>query len=348
MKKKPFFKSNLKNSLTTILVGLIFCFFGWVTQQVNVTQLPEQSGSTHIYASENNDDLRRLFSSAIDSAQESITLLVYSFTDESIIQALRNKAKKGVNVEVIVDAKASPHIAQRLGPDITTLRRAGAGLMHCKWLVIDKKLTLVGSANMTGDSLRTHSNLVLGINHEALAQFVTAKAKSLKESGKGPFFPIQNFQVGGQNIELWFLPDNAPLALTRLKSLMRASQKTIRVAMFTWTRRDFAHELVRAAKRGVKVQAVIDRTSGMGVSAQTVQFLKNNDIDVRLSNGVGLLHHKFMTIDGRTLVNGSANWTKAAFGSNDDSFIVVEDLTEKQKEKLEDEWSVLYADSNAA
>lgn len=193
-----------------------------------------------------------------------------------------------------------------------------------------------------------HSNLVLGMECPSLAAFITEKANSMNESDKGQGFYHQSFSIGEQEAEFWFLPDDAPTAVRRIKDLIRSAQKTIHVAMFTWTRMDFAHEIIRAAKRGVHVQVVIDQNCGKGSSAKVVQFLKENNIDVRLSKGLGFLHHKFMKIDSHVLVDGSANWTKAAFQNNDDCFIVLEGLTPKQVEKLDDEWKVLYADSQPA
>lgn len=345
-KKQPRPRSSkLKKTLTSFLVGLVFTFFAWTTHTVNTVQLPDPGVTTELYASEVRDDLRSVFLSAIASSNSSIHLLVYTLTDQAIIRALKEKAEKGVDVKVIVDAKASPYAAQELGQRVNTLRRLGVGLMHDKILVVDNKFVWIGSANMTGDSLKTHSNLVLGMHSPALADHLIAKAESLPEAGKGDFFPYKEFQIGGQKLECYFLPDEAKNGLQRIKELIRSAKKTVRVAMFTWTRQDLAHEVIKAAKRGVKVQVVIDNNSGKGASAQIVKLLKQNGIDVHLSQGVGLLHHKFMVVDKKVLVNGSANWTKAAFGTNDDCFLVLNDLSTRQAEKLEQEWKILYADS---
>lgn len=352
MKKKHKSKTPRRNNsnrlILSFLVAAVLSFAAWATNTATAVRLPDAGVASEIYASENQEDLRHLFRTAIESAKESVYLLVYTLTDESIIQALKARAANGVKVEVIVDAKASPFAAQKLGNDVKTLRRLGVGLMHCKILIVDKHLVWIGSANMTRDSLQMHSNLVIGMDSPALADYLITKAVSQVEAGRSTSLHHQTFRVGGQDIEFWFLPDDATLALRRIKDLIRTAEKTIRVAMFTWTRIDFAHEIIRAAKRGVKVQVVIDNNSGKGASAKVVQLLKDNGIDVRMSKGIGLLHHKFMEVDRSTLVNGSANWTRAAFGSNDDCFLIIDDLTTSQREKLDDEWKVLYADSEAA
>jgi phosphatidylserine/phosphatidylglycerophosphate/cardiolipin synthase-like enzyme len=108
--------------------------------------------------------------------------------------------------------------------------------------------------------------------------------------------------------------------------------------MFMWTRRDFAHEIVQAKNRGVKVEVVIDNHNGHGAGASIVDFLKKEGVNVSLSKGNGLLHHKMMVVDNHTLVIGSANWTKRAFKENDDCFLILTPLKEAQQKKLEGLW----------
>jgi cardiolipin synthase A/B len=92
---------------------------------------------------------------------------------------------------------------------------------------------------------------------------------------------------------------------------------------------------------------VIDHYSGKGASAKIAALLKKNNVPTSLSPGGALLHHKFLYIDGKTLVNGSANWTKAAFAQNDDCFLVIHDLTQEQHDQMEDLWSIIQNSSIA-
>ncbi len=82
--------------------------------------------------------------------------------------------------------------------------------------------------------------------------------------------------------------------------------------MFTWTRMDFAHAVIEAANRGISVDVVIDSNQGKGASSRIVDLFKNSKVNVALSQGGPLLHHKFLYIDNNLLVNGSANWTRDA------------------------------------
>ena len=322
----------------------VFLFFSLVSLK-SETPFPSASSSeVSLYANQLDDNLTDLFTSAIDKAEDSVLLIVYSLTDKKIIDSLKNISKKGVAVRVICDAKTSPNVNFKLGSKIETLQRFSTGLMHQKILVIDRRKIWIGSANMTLESLKLHGNLVSEINDESLASYLISKAHTMKLEGLTQPIQKKDFIFDTQKIEMWFLPDNkeAPLYL---KNLIDSAKKTLKIAMFTWTRNDLAEAVIKASKRGVKTEVAIDNCSGKGASAKIVTLLKDNKIDIVLSRGGPLLHHKFLYIDEAILVNGSANWTKAAFTKNDDCFMVIHPLTQQQIEKMEALWKVIKRDS---
>lgn len=341
-KKSP--RKKIKKFTVGTLIALIAAALIWTQNNFKESPPPQPGEPASLYANQTKDNLVNTFCSAIDSAKESVSLVVYALTDPHVIAALKKKSQEGVNVRVVCDAQASPYITRKLGPAISTIRRFGPGLMHQKMLVIDNKQTWIGSANMTTDSLTSHGNLVLAFDNSHLASLVTKKAHSLQTEGKAPAFPHEELNIGNQNVELWFLPDNKDASL-RLKQLIRTAQKTIRVAMFTWTRLDLANTIADAARRGVDCEIVIDHYSGKGASAPVVDFFKTKGMKVGLSRGGPLLHHKFLYIDGKTLVNGSANWTKAAFSKNDDCFMILHDLNEQQRSQMDTLWQVIYTEA---
>jgi hypothetical protein len=51
--------------------------------------------------------------------------------------------------------------------------------------------------------------------------------------------------VGGQDIELWLLPDLRGKALTDLKFQLRRARKSIKLALFTLTHPDLCDEMLR-------------------------------------------------------------------------------------------------------
>lgn len=341
----PFPKLIKKSSLTGLILLLAWTLYQLMEQHHSTqpVKLPSSNAPVELYSNQTQDDLTHLFQHAIESANESITLIIYALTDPTIIQALQQKSDAGIQLYIVCDAKASPGISRHF-PQATIVKRFGQGLMHQKILIIDNKQIWLGSANLTTSSLTVHDNLIMSLENPALAQALTARAKSMDEEGGYTPLLHRETTAGPQNLELWVLPDD-PDAVKRMINLFRSAQKSIKVAMFTWTRVDFTEELIAAAQRGVKVEAVIDRYSGKGASAKIVRLLEEGGIPILLSTGHKLLHHKFAYIDDSILVNGSANWTNAAFKQNDDYFIILYPLTSEQQAKMNQLWSVLLRES---
>ena len=347
MKKKRQKKINSKaisKAILTLGTFLILSGFLWVTDYLTTPTLPKADEPPILLSNQVRTDLTQSLVGAIKEAKKSVLLIVYTLTDSKIINALNEKAISGAKVKVIVDGRASPFVDRKLSSNIQVLKRFGDGLMHLKILVIDESHVYVGSANMTSDSLRMHGNLVLAVVNPALASYLQDKANLIKEEGSGTRLPHSSFLNGDQKIECWFLPDNKD-AIYRLLNLIQGAEKTIQVAMFTWTRKDLANALIQAKDRGVKVEIVLDHYAARGAGASIVKLFEKAKQEVRLSQGTPLLHHKFMLIDGKTLVNGSANWTKAAFTQNDDCFMVLNNLTENQQETMKSLWHVIRHES---
>lgn len=346
MKKHKPKKSFLAKAFVSLLVCLVMLCIMWLTENATPSiPSPQADRPAALYAHETQTDLRDVFSSGIKDAKQSILLIIYSLTDPTIIDALQQKAQQGINVCVICDAKASPGVRSRLGPKITVHKRISDGLMHQKILVIDKAHVWIGSANMTTESLQLHGNLVTTFHCPEMASVIAEKALSLSDDdGTGKEYPHQIFNIFGQPTELCFFPDDTQ-GVSRLLRLIQTAEKTVRVAMFTWTRQDLVEAVSEAKLRGVDVEVVLDYHSGKGTSSKVAKMLHKNGVPTYLGQGNGLLHHKFLYVDGKTLVNGSANWTKAAFTKNDDCYIILHDLTEQQKQFMDTLWKTIVADS---
>lgn len=298
---------------------------------------PKESG---IYSTDLDDSIEKAVVHDIQNAKESITLLTYSISDFEVIKNLKNQKKKGLDVNVLIDCNASPKAARYLLPEINPIRRECKGLMHYKFLVIDHRYVWVGSTNMTKDSLRYHSNVMQRLDYPRLAQEIENRFINIGKPGFSKKFPP--FMDG--NFELWLLPDSD--GVTKIKDLIRSAKKTIQIAMYTFTREDFADTLIRAKNRGVRVEVIMDRGMATGASQKTYKLLTANGIPVRTNKGQGLMHHKFMLIDDQIWVHGSANWTKAAFTQNDDYFIVQRSLSPTILGEVQAIWKALITNSN--
>ncbi len=297
---------------------------------------PTENAPIVLCSNQADDDLKATLKEAILNAKSSIVMLMFSLTDNDILQALKQKAEEGVQVTIIHDAVATQDIAFKVGPKVTLRPRREKGLMHDKIISIDHEQVWLGSANCTKESLTVHANLMLGIHSKVFSQAIEEKAQAMLIRKNYRTAPVIT-KTKDQTIEWWFFPDD-PKGLERLKDLLKTANKTIKVAMFTFTQPDLIHTLIDAHKRGVTVTVVLDEESSKRTSNKAFLQLKKAGLRVYVSARTGLLHHKMVIIDDNTLGVGSANWTKAAFFSNDDNLCFLFDLTDGQKRKLDLLW----------
>lgn len=89
------------------------------------------------------------------------------------------------------------------------------------------------------------------------------------------------------------------------------AQLTIDVAVFDLRLPSFVDALVRAAKRGVKVQALVDYSANSGSADFTdaIRELEKGGVSVVKEHRSALMHNKFAIIDDRLLWTGSMNFT---------------------------------------
>lgn len=303
-------------------------FFTWIAYASTHPSLPCKNHPLTLYSNQCKDDLKLVFLRAIQSAKSSIFIIIYGLTDKEVIDALKAKAAEGIVVKIFYDPSGSKHLEDQL-PGLA-LPLKSSGLMHKKILVIDHKKVLLGSANLTETSLSMHDNLVLGLYHKGLGSFFE---KSLLDNYR--------FDIKGQPIELWSLPEPQKKALDRILSEINSAKTSLRICMFTFTNKDILQALLNAKARGVKIEVAFDYYSARGSSKETLDALKVGGVDTYTSKGGKLLHHKWCLIDSNTLILGSTNWTGAAFSKNDDCMIFLHDLTPPQKKVMEKIWNTL-------
>ena len=326
-----------------ILLFLFLAIHFYTKETLNVSEGALPGEATRFYSPQNKDNLEDTLVDHINKAKSSVVLFTYTLRSAKIIQALNQAAKReNMRVDVVFDSQASKGTEKKLNPEVHAIARGFKGLMHLKLLIIDGHHTWIGSANMTRESLKSQANLITHLNNETFAKAVLLKGEQvLGTPYEGPI-PPQIYHIGGQTLELRFLPDDQT-AILRIKELIRSAKKSIRVAMYTFTREDLADTLIHAAKRGVEVEVVLDLSQSRKTNKKIVDLLQKNNISVALKDTGGLMHHKFMWIDDETLEHGSANWTKAAFKDNDDYIVIIKPLTPHQKEVMSKIWNGFYA-----
>jgi phosphatidylserine/phosphatidylglycerophosphate/cardiolipin synthase-like enzyme len=101
------------------------------------------------------------------------------------------------------------------------------------------------------------------------------------------------------------------------------------------------NKLAYARSRGVDVRVVVDDETAKSYP-QTIDFLKNSGIAVKLDESSGrTTHAKLVIIDGKAVLVGSHNWTESALSYNHEASVLIisQDIAEKFEEYFESIWS---------
>ncbi|MDP3542300.1 MAG: phospholipase D-like domain-containing protein [Elusimicrobiota bacterium] len=137
--------------------------------------------------------------------------------------------------------------------------------------------------------------------------------------------PVPNVSFNGLSLKSvqFSRTDRIPVSLV---AAIDRTEKTLLLALYDIRLSEVAEALLRAKARGVEIRLVYDEGhakpavpgAGSGPSAE-YQALVDAGVPVRLLKGggsFGIMHHKYALFDGRLLMTGSFNWTRAADDRN--------------------------------
>jgi len=244
----------------------------------------------------------------------------------------------------------------------------GSGLMHHKFVIIDNRTIVTGSANFTVGGIhreptesesRGNVNHLLRIESPILASLFREEFDILWGDGPGgqtdsifgvrkPLRPARTVAVGDSNITVQFSPTSKrqPWKLSSnglIAQTIAQANQSVDLALFVFSEQGIADALQGASQRGTRIRALIDPSFAfrpysealdlMGYSlTQACKAEKDNQPWAKPLNTVGVpkllpgdsLHHKFAVLDGRAVITGSHNWSKAANSTNDETVLMID------------------------
>lgn len=117
----------------------------------------------------------------------------------------------------------------------------------------------------------------------------------------------------------YFSPGEACLAAI-LGHLGRA-RSTLDICVFTITDDRIARAILEAHARRVRVRIITDNDKQYD-GGSDIGRLRGAGIALKVDETEHHMHHKFVIVDGATLLNGSYNWTRSASAFNEENLIV--------------------------
>lgn len=275
--------------------------------------------------------------SAIDSAQHSIDLVMYGFTDKTLLDALIQEKLKGRNLRIILEK--NPYKAEDENhATITTLKThqipwqgeiSPYQLIHQKTLILDNKKALVMTFNFTHGTFKNQRNFALVIDD-------AKKINGIKSifSADWNHIPYVN-----SSSDIILSPDNSRM---QLQSLISRAHEHIRIYAQNINDYKIVGALAKAAKKGVKVEII---TSGKMREKQS-HYLTRSGVEIYYHKTL-IIHAKVLMIDNDLAVIGSINLTRHSLDENRELAIITHDpmvlkqLTQTfNKDKATDKFSI--------
>jgi phosphatidylserine/phosphatidylglycerophosphate/cardiolipin synthase-like enzyme len=124
------------------------------------------------------------------------------------------------------------------------------------------------------------------------------------------------------SVEVYFSPRGG--CTEACVAAIATAKKSIYVQAYSFTSAPIAAALVEAKKRGVKIEAVLDK-SQRGEKYTEADFIAHHDIPTFIDAKHAIAHNKVMVIDEAVVITGSFNFTKAAETSNAENMLVIHD-----------------------
>ena len=122
------------------------------------------------------------------------------------------------------------------------------------------------------------------------------------------------------SIQAFFSPDGG--CTEAVVSVLNGAKSTVLVQAYSFTSAPIAKALVDAQRRGIDVRVILDK-SQKGAQYSSADFLAHAAVPVWIDDKHAIAHNKVMIIDGRTVITGSFNFTKAAEEKNAENLLVI-------------------------
>ncbi len=200
---------------------------------------------------------------SIDSARLSVDAAIYSLSLYNVRQALVRAHRRGVVVRVVMESdnldRRDPQALKDAGVPVLGDRREG--LMHNKFMVIDRSEVWTGSMNLTGDGAYSDRNCVIRIRSTKLAADYEAEFNEMFVDDRfgpdlGAVTPFPRVKVQGTQLDVYFSPDDhVEAALLRLLDDARSS---IDFLAYSFTSDPLSEAILHRAEAGIRIRGVMD------------------------------------------------------------------------------------------
>ena len=264
---------------------------------------------------------------SIDAARLSVDVAIYSLSLRELGNALLRARDRGVAVRVVMESdnreRSVPQALIEGGLPILGDRREG--LMHDKFVIIDRSEVWTGSMNFTVNGAYDDNNNLVHIRSVKVAEnYLVEFEEMYKDDLFGPdsiaSTPNPSVTVDGLQVETYFSPDDD--VASRLLELLLGAEESIYFMAFSFTSDSLAQAIRDQAEAGVTVAGVMEDSQVNSNQGTEFDLFVQSKLDVRRDGNSGQMHHKVIIIDRSIVVIGSYNFTGSAEDRNDENLVI--------------------------
>ncbi|MGD0878402.1 MAG: phospholipase D-like domain-containing protein [Anaerolineales bacterium] len=266
---------------------------------------------------------------ALDQARLSVDVAAYNLNLWSIKDALINAHKRGVVVRMVMesDDMDNQEVQQIMDGGILIVGDHQQGLMHNKFIMIDRLDVWTGSMNHTTSGVYKDNNNLIHLHSGQIAEDYSNEFKQmftyhLFGPDKTANTPNPKVSVAGTPVEIYFSPEDK--TTRQIIELIQGAQKSINFLAYSFTSSDTGDAMIERSQAGVTVAGVMD--DGQVKTSQATEYdpLTQAGLDVRQDgNLIGLMHDKVIIIDQMIVISGSYNFTESTETVNDENVVII-------------------------
>jgi phosphatidylserine/phosphatidylglycerophosphate/cardiolipin synthase-like enzyme len=283
---------------------------------------------------------------AIDAARLSVDVAAYSITLNSVRNALLNAHDRGVTVRIVMESTNmdSSDVQRLLEAGVPIIGDNRQGLMHDKFMVIDRSEVWLGSMNFTDSGTYDDNNHMIRVRSTKFAENYSTEFNEMFERDSfGPDViaatPNPSLTLDGTRVDTYFSPDDH--VLNALYTLLSRSEESIYFLAFSFTSNELGAIVREKAEAGLDIKGVMDEEQVASNTGTEYDPFRQAGLDVRIDGIDGQMHHKLFIVDEKIVVLGSYNFSRSAEERNDENIIII--YNEKVAEFLLQEFQRVYA-----
>lgn len=286
---------------------------------------------------------------AIDAARLSVDVAAYSLTLNSVRNALLNAHDRGVTVRMVMESTNmdSSDVERLLEAGIPIIGDEQDGLMHDKFLVIDKSEVWLGTMNFTDSGAYDDNNTIMRILSTRMAENYTKEFEEMfldNSFGENvtPETPHPTLTIDSTRVDTFFSPDDG--VASQIATVLSNAEESIYFLAFSFTSNDLGDIVREKAEDGLTVKGVMDEEQISSNQGTEFDPFRQADLDVRIDGIEGQMHHKIFIIDESIVVVGSYNFSQSAETRNDENILIIYNPAIAQQFLMEFErvWKVAH------